>query len=108
VSGCSRRNRAGDRSKRQTATATPAKPGDLLSILELAKTYILPFVADYQPRVEMDGAPIVLNSAATQAFGLAFHELATNAIKYGALFNEKGRYSVAIAGRRIYFKLART
>jgi two-component sensor histidine kinase len=35
-----------------------------------------------------------LNAASTQAIGLALHELATNAGKYGALSTDKGRVDI--------------
>jgi two-component sensor histidine kinase len=40
------------------------------------------------------GRKIRLTPKATLALGMAFHELATNAIKYGALANEAGSISV--------------
>jgi len=36
-------------------------------------------------RIAVHGSPVLLNAAAAQAIGLALHELATNACKYGAL-----------------------
>ncbi|PTM39561.1 PAS domain S-box protein [Bosea sp. 124] len=41
-------------------------------------------------RIEIDGPPVSLPADAAQAVGLALHELATNAIKYGALSGPTG------------------
>lgn len=46
-------------------------------------------------RVRLDGDRLVLTPAAAQALGMAFHELATNALKYGALSDERGEVSIA-------------
>jgi two-component sensor histidine kinase len=51
----------------------------------------------YKERIEMAGPDVLLNSTATQAIGMALHELFTNAVRYGALFNETG--SIAISWR---------
>ena len=45
-------------------------------------------------RVRLDGDKLVLTPAAAQALGMAFHELATNALKYGALSDEVGEVSI--------------
>jgi PAS domain S-box-containing protein len=45
-------------------------------------------------RIAMQGAKLRLKAASAQAIGLAFHELATNAAKYGALSTETGRVDV--------------
>jgi PAS domain S-box-containing protein len=45
-------------------------------------------------RITMDGSPVRLNAAAAQAIGLALHELATNARKYGALSVDAGHVDV--------------
>jgi PAS domain S-box-containing protein len=45
-------------------------------------------------RITMHGSPVRLNAAAAQAIGLAIHELATNAGKYGALSVDAGHADV--------------
>jgi two-component sensor histidine kinase len=42
----------------------------------------------------MHGGKLRLNAAAAQAVGLALHELATNAGKYGALSTDAGRIDI--------------
>ncbi len=46
-------------------------------------------------RVLIDGPRARLNSAAAQGIGMALHELATNAVKYGALSNPDGQVRIA-------------
>lgn len=45
-------------------------------------------------RVTMAGDRVIVTPAAAQGIGMALHELATNAIKYGALSNETGHIAV--------------
>jgi len=46
-------------------------------------------------RVLINGPPINLPSSAAQGIGMALHELATNAAKYGALSNASGRVHIS-------------
>jgi two-component sensor histidine kinase len=45
-------------------------------------------------RVRVEGPPVRLNTQAAQILGMAAHELATNAVKYGAFLKESGRLAV--------------
>jgi PAS domain S-box-containing protein len=66
-------------------------------LLELVKAALEPFrVADGRSeRFLITGKNIRLPPKATLALGIAFHELATNAVKYGALSNETGLILIA-------------
>jgi len=50
---------------------------------------------DVRERFEISGERVFLAPRAALAFALAFHELATNALKYGALSGEGGRVSIS-------------
>lgn len=54
-----------------------------------ARAALAPFETAQQ-RISIDGPEILVNSAATVTLTLALHELATNAVKYGALSNDGG------------------
>ncbi|MCP3914382.1 MAG: PAS domain S-box protein [bacterium] len=45
-------------------------------------------------RIGIDGADVTLSPSVVTPFGLVLHELATNAVKYGALATERGRIDV--------------
>jgi two-component sensor histidine kinase len=46
-------------------------------------------------KIHVSGPPVALPAMAAQALGLALHELATNAVKYGALAQASGRLAIA-------------
>jgi len=46
------------------------------------------------PRVTIDGPDVVLGADAVMALSLVFHELESNAIKYGALSDARGRVAI--------------
>jgi len=56
------------------------------------------------PRAELVGPPVMLEAGSTQALCMALHELATNAVKYGALSQPGGVVAVAwrLAERRLW------
>lgn len=47
-----------------------------------------------EERVAVNGPDVAINARGTLAFAMAFHELATNAAKYGALSREAGKVHV--------------
>ncbi len=55
-------------------------------------THIEDFVGS---RIHLEGPELQFSSDAAQVLGMAFHELATNSIKYGALRTEKGRIDLS-------------
>ena len=101
---------------RQTATASPqdfvtrfgeriqslAAAQDLLvksqwqavSLSELIRSQLAHFKDLIGDRIQLQGPDVKILPAAAQTIGMAVHELATNAGKYGALFNEIGRVEV--------------
>ena len=46
-------------------------------------------------RVVLKGPPVALDPKTAVALGIVFHELATNAVKHGALSNVTGTVSVS-------------
>lgn len=50
--------------------------------------------SDCGPRVVMTGPQVTLPAGATQPLSMAIHELATNAVKYGALSSPAGRLAI--------------
>ena len=65
-----------------------------VSASELIEAQLVPFVGSFKNQVAFEGPKLMINPAAAQALGMAFHELATNSIKYGALSKSGGRISI--------------
>jgi two-component sensor histidine kinase len=66
-------------------------------LAELVRQQLAPFAGTRSSRLELAGPDVVVTTEAAQAIGLALHELATNAIKYGALAGTTGKVTVSWA-----------
>lgn len=68
------------------------------SLTALLRAELAPFVAldgdIHGPRAELEGPPVLLPPTAAQPLAMAMHELATNALKHGALSRPGGRVEV--------------
>lgn len=65
-----------------------------VSLAELLRSELDPYAAVNEQRVVLEGTPIDLDSKSALTLGLTFHELATNAAKYGSLSSPNGRLEV--------------
>jgi len=61
---------------------------------QLVGAHLDPFCENVRARVDISGPYILLGPEAAQNIGMALHELATNAAKYGALSNNTGRIAI--------------
>lgn len=61
---------------------------------ELVRSQLAHFGNKRDARISLDGPPVKITASASQALGMALHELATNAAKYGSLSNDTGRVSI--------------
>jgi PAS domain S-box-containing protein len=61
---------------------------------ELIRSQLAHFKDLIGTRIELRGASLFISASAAQTIGMAIHELATNAGKYGALSNHEGRLDV--------------
>jgi len=65
-----------------------------VEIADLVRAQLAPFADHFGSRIVVRGPDLRLNATSAQAIGLALHELATNAGKYGALSQHTGRLEV--------------
>jgi PAS domain S-box-containing protein len=65
-----------------------------VEVEDLVCAQLAPFADLIGFRIVVRGPKLNLNAACTQAIGLALHELATNAGKYGALSTDTGRVDI--------------
>ena len=64
-------------------------------VRDLVRTQLSPFINANESRVSAKGPELMLGPKGAEQLGLALHELATNAAKYGALSIARGRVQVA-------------
>jgi PAS domain S-box-containing protein len=62
-----------------------------VDVESLVRSQLAHFVGDLGRRARLDGPPLRLNPKAAQALGMTLYELATNAVKHGALTGAVGR-----------------
>jgi two-component sensor histidine kinase len=69
----------------------------------IATQELAPYLRDDEPRVQIEGPTLMVEPKLAQTIAVLLHELATNAAKYGALSDGKGRVEIAwsIAGGRL-------
>jgi two-component system, chemotaxis family, CheB/CheR fusion protein len=56
-----------------------------VSLLDVARQEIEPYLSDRRERIVLDGPPVSLRPKLALSLGMIIHELATNAAKYGSL-----------------------
>jgi two-component sensor histidine kinase len=61
---------------------------------DLVRAQLAPFGDLVETRVALDGPPLGLRPAAAQTMGMALHELAANAVRYGSLSSSLGAVRV--------------
>ena len=64
------------------------------SLRALIELQLAPFIDLKSQQIEIEGPKVDLTAEAAQAIGLALHELATNAVKHGALSVPRGRLCI--------------
>lgn len=66
-----------------------------VDIGDLTRVLVGQYVPPQSARVSIGGPPIILSPEASQNLGLAIHELAANAVQYGAFANANGTLAVS-------------
>jgi len=65
-----------------------------VNLADLVRSQLAHFQDLAGTRIEIGGPPLLLSASAAQTLGMAIHELATNAGKYGSLSNASGRAAI--------------
>jgi PAS domain S-box-containing protein len=69
--------------------------GHIAAIDALVRSQLGHLIDRFDSQIELDGPELYLQHVAAQHIGMALHELATNAVKYGALSTPIGRVLIA-------------
>nr|WP_228748315.1 HWE histidine kinase domain-containing protein [Bradyrhizobium sp. BR 10289] len=69
-----------------------------LQIKDVLSVELAPYTTLSGGRITMEGLDIAVDSKTAVSLGLVFHELTTNAVKYGALSTRSGKLSVRRVG----------
>jgi PAS domain S-box-containing protein len=82
-----------------------------VDLRELASSQLAHFKDLIGTRIELKGPPLLISASAAQTIGMALHELATNAGKYGALINGDGQVKIewsldGAGAREVIFSLS--
>lgn len=81
-----------------------------VDLRELATNQMQPFLPDDADRFMLSGPPFRLDAQSSQTLGMALHELATNASKYGAFSQASGKVTLnwRIRGTQLYLNWRET
>jgi two-component system CheB/CheR fusion protein len=66
-----------------------------VQMADIARESLEHYLVEDKKRVVLKGPPVALDPKTAVALGIVFHELATNAVKHGALSNITGTVSVS-------------
>jgi PAS domain S-box-containing protein len=72
-------------------------PGPAITLHGLIRELLLPYESEKGGRIVITGEDLTVDDGAATPLALLFHELATNAAKYGALLNEGGTVEISAA-----------
>ena len=75
-------------------TLVSRQDGREVSLKELIEVEVQAHSHDTDGRIKVEGPAVTLHERASETLALAVHELATNAVKYGALARPHGRLDV--------------
>jgi len=78
----------------QPAIVAGLRRDDTVAFRALLEEILLPHLANPEAQISIQGPDLRLGPQASTSFALIFHELATNAAKYGAFRDTKGRLNV--------------
>jgi len=78
----------------RTHSALAEQSWEGMSLLQLVQAELSPYTERFSDRLTIKGPDVGLVAPAIQPLSLAVHELATNAAKYGALSNDRGKLRI--------------